>query len=158
MGTDVRTDFRAPWLDRHDPPCPAAPVGSAGAPDQYLLCLAWRFIGGGCSIVGIRSSEFLAANSSGEERAHIYAAHFAISHAGWGLTYPLAGWLTLEPRLRADGLDLHRDSARDFIGILEPPEQNEPRSCYGGPRKITGAPVHPAQGIFSASDTTRYRR
>ena len=36
----------------------------------------------------------MAANSDGAERSHIYAAHFALSHAGWGLTYPLAGFAT----------------------------------------------------------------
>ena len=63
-------------------------------PQYAALCVAWWFIGAGYSILGIRGSELLAANSSGEERSHIYAAHFALSHAGWGLTYPLAGWLT----------------------------------------------------------------
>ncbi len=58
------------------------------------LLVAWTFIGAVQSLLGIRGSELLAANSSGEERAHIYAAHFALSPAGWGLTYPLAGWLT----------------------------------------------------------------
>lgn len=55
---------------------------------------AWWFIGAGYSILGIRGSELLASNSEGEERPDIYAAHFALSHAGWGLTYPLAGILT----------------------------------------------------------------
>ncbi|MDQ3545902.1 MAG: MFS transporter [Verrucomicrobiota bacterium] len=55
---------------------------------------AWFLAGAAQSILGIRGNELLAANSAGEERAHIYAAHFSLSHAGWGLTYPLAGFLT----------------------------------------------------------------
>ena len=58
------------------------------------LLVAWALIGAVQSLLGIRGSELLAANSDKQERAHIYAAHFALSHAGWGLTYPLAGWLT----------------------------------------------------------------
>lgn len=58
------------------------------------LLIAWAFIGAIQSLLGIRGSELLAANSDKQERAHIYAAHFALSHAGWGITYPLAGWLT----------------------------------------------------------------
>ncbi|MDQ3314995.1 MAG: MFS transporter, partial [Verrucomicrobiota bacterium] len=54
----------------------------------------WVLAGAAQSILGIRGNELLAANSAGEERAHIYAAHFSLSHAGWGLTYPLAGFLT----------------------------------------------------------------
>lgn len=59
-----------------------------------ILLVAWAVIGAVQSLLGIRGSELLAANSNKEERAHIYAAHFALSHAGWGLTYPLAGVLT----------------------------------------------------------------
>ena len=62
---------------------------------QYAPLLAgWALAGAAQSILGIRGNELLAANSAGEERAHIYAAHFSLSHAGWGLTYPLAGFLT----------------------------------------------------------------
>ena len=63
-------------------------------PHYFTLLVAWWCIGMSYSILGIRGSELLAANSDGEERSHIYAAHFALSHAGWGLTYPLAGFLT----------------------------------------------------------------
>ncbi|MBB5037559.1 MFS transporter [Prosthecobacter dejongeii] len=63
-------------------------------PQYSILFIAWWLIGMSYSILGIRGSELLAANSDGAERAHIYAAHFALSHAGWGLTYPLAGFTT----------------------------------------------------------------
>ena len=66
----------------------------AAVPQYFTLLIAWWFIGMSYSILGIRGSELLAANSDGAERSHIYAAHFALSHAGWGLTYPLAGFLT----------------------------------------------------------------
>jgi MFS family permease len=59
-----------------------------------LLLVAWVMTGAGQSVLGIRSNELLAANSVPQERSHIYAAHFSLSHAGWGLTYPLAGWST----------------------------------------------------------------
>ena len=60
------------------------------------LLLSWAFVGAVQSMLGVRGSELLAANSSVGERSHIYAAHFALSHAGWGLTYPLAGVLTTQ--------------------------------------------------------------
>jgi MFS family permease len=63
-------------------------------PQYVTLIIAWWCIGMSYSILGIRGSELLAANSDGSERSHIYAAHFALSHAGWGLTYPLAGITT----------------------------------------------------------------
>ena len=48
------------------------------------------------SFSGIRGSELLAANSDKQERAHTYAAHFALSHAGWltsRLGFSHAGWI-----------------------------------------------------------------
>ncbi len=66
----------------------------AVAPMYPVVMAAWWLVGAGYSILGVRGSELLAANSSGDERPHIFAAHFALSHAGWGLTYPLAGFLT----------------------------------------------------------------
>lgn len=67
------------------------------------LLIAWTLIGAVQSLLGIRGSELLAANSDKQERAHIYAAHFALSHAGWGITYPLAGWLTSRLGFSATG-------------------------------------------------------
>jgi MFS family permease len=63
-------------------------------PAYGIVIAAWILVGAAYSSLGIRGSELLGANSAGEERPHIYAAHFALSHAGWGLTYPLAGTLT----------------------------------------------------------------
>lgn len=63
-------------------------------PSFPFLLLSWALIGAVQSMLGVRGSELLAANSDKQERPHIYAAHFALSHAGWGLTYPLAGLLT----------------------------------------------------------------
>lgn len=57
------------------------------------LLLAWAVAGAGQCILGIRGNELLAANSDVAERPHIYAAHFSLSHAGWGISYPLAGFL-----------------------------------------------------------------
>ncbi len=63
------------------------------APQYPVVIAAWFFIGAGYSVLGVRGSELLAANSIGAERPHVYAAHFALSHAGWGITYPLAGFM-----------------------------------------------------------------
>lgn len=58
------------------------------------LLLAWLLAGVGQSVLGVHGNELLAGNSEPAERPHIYAAHFSLSHAGWGITYPLAGWTT----------------------------------------------------------------
>lgn len=58
------------------------------------LLLGWLLAGSGQSVLVLRGNELLAANSTADERPHIYAAHFSLSHVGWGVTYPLAGWTT----------------------------------------------------------------
>ncbi len=69
-------------------------IAVASAPGYEVVLVAWAFVGAAYAVMGIRGSELLAANSQGEERPHVYAAHFALSHAGWGVTYPVAGFLT----------------------------------------------------------------
>ncbi len=61
-----------------------------------VLLISWVFVGAVQSMLGVRGGELLAINSDAAERPHIFAAHFALSHAGWGLTYPLAGVLTTQ--------------------------------------------------------------
>lgn len=66
----------------------------SGIPSFPVLLVSWAVIGAVQSMLGVRGSELLAAHSKKAERPHVYAAHFALSHAGWGLTYPAAGLLT----------------------------------------------------------------
>lgn len=50
------------------------------------LLAAWAIIGAVIgavqSLLGVKGSELLAANSDKQERAQIFAAHFALCHAG----------------------------------------------------------------------------
>jgi MFS family permease len=71
-------------------------VLAALAGNVAVLMVAWVISGAGQSVYGIMSNQLLAANSSDEDRPHIYAAHFSLSHAGWGITYPLAGILATQ--------------------------------------------------------------
>ena len=86
--------FRPVMILAGGPVMVIALVTVAVFPSFPFLLISWALIGAVQSMLGVRGGELLAANSEKEERAHIYAAHFALSHAGWGLTYPLAGLLT----------------------------------------------------------------
>lgn len=59
-----------------------------------VLVVAWLISGAGQGVFGIVSNTLLADNSEEGERPHIYAAQFALSHAGWGISYPLCGYLS----------------------------------------------------------------
>lgn len=83
----------AGWLNRFEP-----------------LLFAWALAGAGRCVLDIRGNELVAGNTASGERPHVFAAHFALSYAGWGITYPLAGYL-----VTAAGFDL---SAYIFAGLL----------------------------------------
>ena len=58
-----------------------------------VLLIAWFISGAGQGVFGIISNNLLAQNSQEDERSHVYAAQFSLSHAGWGISYPLCGIL-----------------------------------------------------------------
>jgi len=66
---------------------------AASVQSYYVLLFAWLISGAGQGVFGIISNNLLALNSIEKERPHIYAAQFALSHAGWGISYPLCGFL-----------------------------------------------------------------
>lgn len=90
----VSTGWRDAMVKGSAPVMIAGLIAVAVLPLFSTVTVAWWLVGMSYSIMGIRGGELLASDSDGDERPHIYAAHFALSHAGWGLTYPLAGWLS----------------------------------------------------------------
>ncbi|MDH4412482.1 MAG: MFS transporter [Rhizobium sp.] len=62
--------------------------------ETYGLLLAlWFLLGIGYSVVQTPSGRLLRRSAHPEDRPALFAAHFALSHACWLITYPLAGWL-----------------------------------------------------------------
>lgn len=53
----------------------------------------WFWMGLGYSLVQTPSGRLLRRSSGQEDRPALFAAQFALSHACWLITYPLAGWL-----------------------------------------------------------------
>lgn len=53
----------------------------------------WLVLGIGYSIAQTPSGRLLRRSAHAEDRPALFAAHFALSHAAWLITYPLAGWL-----------------------------------------------------------------
>ena len=58
-----------------------------------LLLPLWLVLGLGYSLVQTPSGRLLRRSAQPEDRPALFAAQFALSHACWLLTYPLAGWL-----------------------------------------------------------------
>ncbi len=62
-------------------------------PNFYLLLPLWFAIGLGYALAQTPSGRLLRRSSNAEDRPALFAAQFALSHACWLITYPMAGWL-----------------------------------------------------------------
>lgn len=67
-------------------------AGSAAGSYGLLLAL-WLVLGLGYSLAQTPSGRLLRRSAQPEDRPALFAAQFALSHACWLITYPLAGWL-----------------------------------------------------------------
>lgn len=69
---------------------------SAPAPTMVgwvSLLATWFLLGVGYSATQMPSGRLLRRSAHAEDRYTVFAAQFALSHACWLVTYPLAGWL-----------------------------------------------------------------
>ncbi|RZK89271.1 MAG: MFS transporter, partial [Methylobacterium sp.] len=58
-----------------------------------LLLETWLVLGIAYSAVQTPTGRLLRRSATQEDRPAVFAAQFALSHAAWLVTYPLAGWL-----------------------------------------------------------------
>lgn len=68
-------------------------IAAAGGAGWSALLGTWVLLGIGTSLVNTPSSRLLADASTPANRTLVYTAQFALSHACFLLTYPIAGWL-----------------------------------------------------------------
>jgi MFS family permease len=66
-----------------------------------LLLPLWFALGVGYSLTQTPSGRLLRRSSQPEDRPALYAAQFALSHACWLVTYPLAGWFGAKAEMPA---------------------------------------------------------
>jgi MFS family permease len=59
----------------------------------WALLATWVLLGAGTSLINTPSSRLLADASTPANRNLVYTAQFALSHACFLITYPLAGWI-----------------------------------------------------------------
>ncbi|MEM9247732.1 MAG: MFS transporter [Pseudomonadota bacterium] len=67
-------------------------LGISG-PGFGFAAVLWCVIGAGYSAVLVSAGRLLKRSSTTPDRPAYFAAQFALSHACWLVTYPLAGWL-----------------------------------------------------------------
>lgn len=61
-------------------------------PSFGVLLLLWFVLGAGYALTLTPSGRLLRRSAEAEDRPALFAAQFALSHACWLVTYPLAGW------------------------------------------------------------------
>jgi H+ antiporter protein len=71
-----------------------------------LLLPLWMVLGLGYSLAQTPSGRLLRRSAHAEDRPALFAAQFALSHACWLITYPLAGWLGANISLTASFVGL----------------------------------------------------
>lgn len=60
-------------------------------PPLIVFAVLWMLNGTGQALIAIPSSTLLAEHTAEHERGRAYAAHFALTHACWLITYPAVG-------------------------------------------------------------------
>lgn len=73
---------------------------SGNFPYVPLLAL-WVVVGIGYSVTQTPTGRLIRRSAHPEDRPALFAAQFALSHATWLVTYPLAGWLGAKAGLPA---------------------------------------------------------
>ncbi|WP_208511398.1 MFS transporter [Variovorax paradoxus] len=68
-------------------------LGFVAAHWYSTLVVLWFVLGLGYSLAQTPSGRLLRRSAHPEDRPALFAAQFALSHACWLITYPLAGWL-----------------------------------------------------------------
>lgn len=61
-------------------------------PPIFIFAVLWFLNGAGQALIAIPSSTLLAEHADEAERGKAYAAHFALTHACWLITYPAIGY------------------------------------------------------------------
>ncbi len=82
-------------------------------PGLIFLMVLWALNGAGQALVAIPSVGLLAEHTDETERGRAYAAHFALTHLFWLITYPVTGLLA-----RAVGVPLAFSLAGVMVVVL----------------------------------------
>ncbi|MBN9051019.1 MAG: MFS transporter [Rhizobiales bacterium] len=87
-------------------------------PAYPMLLSLWFVFGVGLSLAQTPSGRLLRRSSHPEDRPSLFAAQFALSHACWLLTYPLAGWIGAKAGMTATFAALGTIAAAAVITAL----------------------------------------
>jgi MFS family permease len=90
------------------------------------LIALWAVIGFGFSLTQTPIGRIINRSAREADRGAVFAAQFALSHACWLVTYPLAGWVGAGAGLSAAALVLAAIGAAGLVAVLRLWPANDP--------------------------------
>ena len=125
----------------------AGPLASARFATLLVL---WFCLGMGYSLVQTPAGRLVRRSSREEDRPALFAAQFALSHACWLVTYPLAGWLGATAGLNLSFLALAVLAAFATIASARLWPADDPREIEHGHDDLGAAHPHVGEGTRTA--------
>ena len=105
------------------------------------LIVLWGLIGFGFSLTQTPIGRIINRSARAEDRGAVFAAQFALSHACWLVTYPLAGWIGAKAGLTPAALVLAGIGALGLAAVLRLwPARDEASLAHDHPDLPEGHP------------------
>ena len=114
------------------------------------LLVLWFCLGMGYSLVQTPSGRLVRRSSREEDRPALFAAQFALSHACWLVTYPMAGWLGATAGLDVSFLALAVLAGAATIASARLWPADDPREIEHGHDDLGAAHPHVGEGTKTA--------
>lgn len=118
-------------------------LATAAVIPAYLALLPlWLVLGIGYSAAQTPSGRLLKRSAHAVDRPALFAVHFALSHACWLLTYPLAGWLGAILGLEATSLVMAAIALVGTLAALALWPRSDPSEIFHVHNNISGDHPH----------------
>ena len=114
------------------------------------LLVLWFCLGMGYSLVQTPSGRLVRRSSRNEDRPALFAAQFALSHACWLITYPMAGWLGATAGLNVSFLALAVLAGAATIASARLWSADDPREIEHGHDDLGAEHPHVGEGTKTA--------
>lgn len=121
-------------------------AGALAARRYETLLILWFVLGAGYSLAQTPSGRLLRRSAQSEDRPALFAAQFALSHACWLVTYPLAGWLGVRSGLGVSFLVLGVLAAVSLLLAARLWPAHDPENLPHAHHELEPGHPHLAQG------------
>ena len=122
-------------------------LAAAVVPGYNWVLPLWAGLGLGYGIAQTPSGRLLRRSATPEDRPALFAAQFALSHACWLITYPLAGWLGAAAGLSATSAVLSLIAAVAAVAATGLWPRHDPETIEHEHRSLDDGDPHIADAV-----------